>query len=579
MKWLEKFSLRSRILLSTLVPLLLFGAIGFYAYQRSAWNSAIEAETHAARNLIMMAESTRQGMEKKWDMGIFSTAKMRAEAAAGASRDVLLASVPVVSAWEAAKAKAKEGGFEFRTPRQNARNPANTPDSIEAAALAFFAANPAATDHYQIDATTNSIRYFRPVRLSSICMNCHGNPAKSQELWGRADGKDILGYPMDGKQIGDLHGSFEIIRPLTEAKAKIDHELLMAGLMLLGLILAIGAVIWWVANRISAQLGAEPQALADVAKHLAEGDLSVRMEQRAGDEHSVLAAMREVVTNLTRIIGDVRSGSDSLSSASEEISATAQSLSQAASEQAASVEQTSASMEQMSATIAQTTENAKVTDSMASKSPQEAVEGGEAVKRTVLAMKSIAGKIGIIDDIAYQTNLLALNAAIEAARAGEHGKGFAVVAAEVRKLAERSQVAALEISELSSGSVEMAERAGRLLDQMVPSTQKTSDLVQEITATSKEQSSGVSQINTAMSQLSRATQQNASASEQLAATAEEMSSQAQHLQNVMDFFKLETEVAGARKPIKASVKAPVKRPARAAVGPGINVDEAAFARF
>ena len=575
MNWLDRFSLRNRILLSTLVPLLLFGAIGFYAYQRSAWNSAIEAETHAARNLIMMAESTRQGMEKKWDMGIFSTTKMRAEAAAGASREVLLASVPVVSAWEAAKAKAKEGGFEFRTPRQNARNPANTPDSIETAALEYFAANPKATDHYELDATSNSIRYFRPVRLSNICMNCHGNPTNSQALWGRADGKDILGYAMDGKQVGDLHGSFEIIRPLAEAKAKIDHELFMAGLLLLGLILAIGAVIWWVANRISAQLGAEPQVLADVAKHLAEGNLSVTLEQRAGDEHSVLAAMRQMVTKLTGIIGDVRSGSDSLSSASEQISATAQSLSQAASEQAASVEQTSASMEQMSSTIAQNTENAKVTDGMASKSSQEAVEGGEAVKQTVLAMKSIAGKIGIIDDIAYQTNLLALNAAIEAARAGEHGKGFAVVAAEVRKLAERSQISALEISELARGSVEMAERAGRLLDQMVPSTRKTSDLVQEITATSKEQSSGVAQINSAMSQLSQATQQNASASEQLAATAEEMSSQAQQLQNVIGFFKLGTEVPGARTPVKA----PVKKPARAAARPGIKIDEAAFARF
>jgi methyl-accepting chemotaxis protein len=193
----------------------------------------------------------------------------------------------------------------------------------------------------------------------------------------------------------------------------------------------------------------------------------------------------------------------------------------------------------MTSSIAQNTENAKVTDGMASKAAKDAVEGGKSVTSTVAAMKQIAKKISIIDDIAYQTNLLALNAAIEAARAGEHGKGFAVVAAEVRKLAERSQVAAQEIGEVASSSVELAEKAGALLAEIVPSIRKTSDLVQEIAAASTEQSSGVVQINSAMSQLSQTTQQNASASEELAATAEEMSSQAEQLQQTMAFFRLE----------------------------------------
>ncbi|MDH4285494.1 MAG: methyl-accepting chemotaxis protein, partial [Gallionellaceae bacterium] len=193
---------------------------------------------------------------------------------------------------------------------------------------------------------------------------------------------------------------------------------------------------------------------------------------------------------------------------------------------------------EMSASISQNTENAKITNGMASQAAKQAAEGGEAVTQTVGAMKQIAGKIGIIDDIAYQTNLLALNAAIEAARAGEHGKGFAVVAAEVRKLAERSQVAAQEIGELAAGSVDKAEGAGKLLAEMVPAIGKTSDLVQEITAASEEQSSGVGQINAAMSQLNQITQQNASASEELAATAEEMSGQATQLQSLMAFFKV-----------------------------------------
>ena len=269
------------------------------------------------------------------------------------------------------------------------------------------------------------------------------------------------------------------------------------------------------------------------------GDMTQTISQTyRGDFDSLKNAINLSVNKLAETIAQVNSAAEALNSAAGQVSSTAQSLSQGASEQAASVEQTSASLEQMSASINQNTENAKVTDNMASKAAKEAAEGGDAVKQTVTAMKSIAGKIGIIDDIAYQTNMLALNAAIEAARAGEHGKGFAVVAAEVRKLAERSQVAAQEIGELASGSVEMAERAGRLLDEIVPSIKKTSDLVQEITAASEEQAGSVGQVNSAMGQLNQATQQNASASEQLAATSEELSGQAEQLQQVMAFFKV-----------------------------------------
>ena len=293
------------------------------------------------------------------------------------------------------------------------------------------------------------------------------------------------------------------------------------------------------------ELGGEPGYATAIAQEVAAGNLTLSIITKPKDQSSLLFALKSMVDKLSHVVNDVNSGAQALASASEQISATAQSLSQAASEQAAGVEETSASMEQMTASIAQNTENAKMTDGMASKAAKDAVDGGDAVAATVDAMKQIAKKIGIIDDIAAQTNLLALNAAIEAARAGEHGKGFAVVAAEVRKLAERSQIAAQEIGEVAGNSVALAEKAGKLLADIVPNIRKTSDLVQEITAASTEQTSGVSQINAAVGQLSQTTQQNASASEELAATSEEMSGQAEQLQQTMRFFRI-----GSRPPYK-----------------------------
>jgi methyl-accepting chemotaxis protein len=268
-----------------------------------------------------------------------------------------------------------------------------------------------------------------------------------------------------------------------------------------------------------------------------KGDLTKTVK---GDYKGQLKDFKDTVNNtvekLAQTISEVNATTDTLAAATQQISATAQSLSQASTEQASSVEETSSSVEQMSASIKQNAENAKVADGMSAEGSKKASEGGQAVTETVGAMKQIAKKIGIIDDIAYQTNLLALNAAIEAARAGEHGKGFAVVAAEVRKLAERSQVAAQEIGQLAVNSVGLAEKAGKLLDEIVPATKKTADLVQEITSASEEQTAGVGQINSAMGQLNQITQQNASASEELAATAEEMSGQASNLQEIMGFF-------------------------------------------
>jgi len=335
-------------------------------------------------------------------------------------------------------------------------------------------------------------------------------------------------------------------------------------------LVAAAAMAFLLTRSITAPLA---QAVG-IAQRVAAGDLGANgaATTTAGtskDEVAdLLRAMDAMVDRLSLVVSEVRSNAEALSSASEEVSATAQAMSQAASEQAAGVEETSAAVEQMTASIGQNGQNAKVTDGMAVQSASQARDGGAAVAQTVAAMKGIAKKIGIIDDIAYQTNLLALNAAIEAARAGEHGKGFAVVAGEVRKLAERSQVAAQEIGELAGTSVAVAEKAGALLADMVPAIQKTSDLVQEIAASSQEQSTSVAQINVSMGQLNQITQQSASSAEELAATSEQMSGQAQNLQQLIGFFKLAggaapTVSTPARRPVSAPVPAAPRQAAHA----------------
>ena len=277
--------------------------------------------------------------------------------------------------------------------------------------------------------------------------------------------------------------------------------------------------------------------MSDAAGQIAEGDLTVRIRPRS--ERDVLAnSLANMVGKLSQVIGEVRSGAAALTGASSQVSATSQSLSQGTSEQAASVEETTSSLEQMSASITKNAENSRSMEQMALQGSTDAAESGKSVGDTVTAMKDIAEKISIIEEIAYQTNLLALNAAIEAARAGEHGKGFAVVATEVRKLAERSQSAAKEIGGLAGTSVRVAERSGKLLGDLVPAIRKTADLVQEVAAASTEQAAGVSQINRALLSVDQVTQRNASASEELASTAEEMAAQAESLQQLVSFFKV-----------------------------------------
>jgi methyl-accepting chemotaxis protein len=376
-------------------------------------------------------------------------------------------------------------------------------------------------------------------------------------------------------------GVLVIAIDVTEEQAilsRIEQELsgrisgLQAG-FIIAIVLVI--VIIFLVVIFTAQLVTKPLIKAvQVADAMAEGNMVVNVGKVARDETGqLLTAMENMSANIRDMVGRVNESAENVASGSQQMSSTAQQLSQGATEQASAAEEVSSSMEEMSSNIQQNADNALQTDKIAVKAAQDAQESGGAVNNAVLAMKEIAAKISIIEEISRQTNLLALNAAIEAARAGEHGKGFAVVASEVRKLAERSQAAAGEISDLSMATVDAATKSGEMLDQLVPDIQRTAELVQEISAASGEQKSGVEQINSAIIQLDKVIQQNAASSEEMAATSEELSSQAEQLQEQMKFFKIgETEMAAneelkllprrlavTREPVRARVQEPPQK--------------------
>ena len=351
----------------------------------------------------------------------------------------------------------------------------------------------------------------------------------------------------------DLSESFDQGMEQDKVASNVNYESarnLLIGLIVISILAGI-SIAFWVILGINKGLN----TAIDAAQTLANGDLTKDVEVTSRDEiGDLLTSMKGMVDKLRSVVGDVNQAVEQVATGSNEISDNAQNLSQGATEQAASIEETSSAMEEMSSNISQNNDNANTTNGIASKAAKDAEEGGQAVSEAVTAMKQIAEKIGVIEEIARQTNLLALNAAIEAARAGEHGKGFAVVAAEVRKLAERSQTSAGEITQLSATSVGVAERAGQIINTLVPDIQKTNELIQEISASSQEMDSGTGQINQAIQQLDQVIQQNAGSSEEMAATAEELSSQANMLAETMTFFSVGRQGGGRTRQKKPTRK-------------------------
>jgi methyl-accepting chemotaxis protein len=385
-------------------------------------------------------------------------------------------------------------------------------------------------------------RRYEPLLQRAKELLAQGRRDEAQKL-ALAEVVPALAAIHDGWQKFLAHEGVHIDDAATDGEERYSGSRNLALLLLALTATATAALALFITRSITVPLSGAVAA----AERIARGDLREAVQGSSGDEvGKLLGAMRAMAEKLAQIIGEVRTGAEALAGASAQVSSTAQTLSQGTGEQAASVEETTSSLEEMSASIAQNAESSRQTEAMAKEGARSAEESGRSVGETVSAMRTIAEKISIVEEIAYQTNLLALNAAIEAARAGEHGKGFGVVATEVRKLAERAQRAAEEIGALAGSSVKVAERSGALLLELVPAIRKTADLVQEVAAASAEQSAGVGQVSKAMGTVDQVTQRNASAAEELSSTSEEMASQAEALQQVMAFFQVNGDAGQGR---------------------------------
>ena len=377
----------------------------------------------------------------------------------------------------------------------------------------------------------------------TISENGVDTKAVNEALAGKTNAEVIIDY--NGNPVYSAYTPVQFGSVTWAMIAEIDEAEVMEPVQRLGneilIVAIIVGVIIVVVSIIFARSIANPiNKGVEFAKKLSNGDLTATVDVDQKDEIGVLAqALRDMTYKLKEVVANIQNGADNIAAASQQTSSSSQQMSQGSSEQASSTEEVSSSIEEMTSNIQQNTDNAQETEKISKKAAESIQKGNEATQTSVQSMKDIAEKISIINDIAFQTNILALNAAVEAARAGEHGKGFAVVASEVRKLAERSGEAASEIDEKSKSGVEISEQAGKQLEEIVPEIEKTSRLVQEITAASSEMNNGADQVNSAIQQLNQVTQQNAASSEELATSAEELSSQAEQLKQVTSFFRLE----------------------------------------
>ncbi len=560
----RNLGLSSKLIAFTVVIISVVAAVNLYLFLGRYEEDATEALVEKASAFTAVADAAKNHVSKLQKDHVFASDELLAEVkeAVAARRPYeetrMFGTIPVVAGWSAAAEAAEREGIEFHVQALEARNPANEPKpgTFEHQMISDLETHARGGDKspiHRVNEEANTLHVMSPIFLEDSCMVCHGDPKTSPTH----DGKDVLGFPMENWDPGDMHGAYEVVFPLAPLDARLAR-ISTVFLMLTGGLVLAGSFAFLVTLRriLTRPVASVVTILEDIA--MGEGDLTKRIEVDRTDEIGLLAKwFNTFVTKIEDVVREVRSGTAEIDTGTSQVSAASQSLAEGASEQAANLEQISSSLEQLSAMTQQNAESARQANVLAEEAKLSAERGKSETSEMSVAMgrikesaEEVSKIIRVIDEIAFQTNLLALNAAVEAARAGEAGKGFAVVAEEVRRLAQRSAEAARSTSAMIEESTRRAEHGGLIAERVAQSlveissgTNKVNVLLSEIANATKEQATGISQVNAGTSHLDKVTQMNAGNSEELASAAEETAAQVVAMQELVQRFKVS---AGSR---------------------------------